>query len=93
MRTVCALMVMPRSRSRSMASSTWACISRGGQRTGEFEQAVGEGGLAVIDVRDDREVADVAWVHEKCGRPQSLHVNTRALPVGAWLWSGGTLPP
>ena len=28
MRTACALMVMPRSRSRSMASSTWACISR-----------------------------------------------------------------
>jgi membrane-bound lytic murein transglycosylase D len=28
MRTVWALMVMPRSRSRSMASSTWACISR-----------------------------------------------------------------
>src|SRR5437879_5784732 len=28
MRTACALMVIPRSRSRSMASSTWACISR-----------------------------------------------------------------
>src|SRR5437016_2925461 len=28
MRTEWALMVMPRSRSRSMASSTWACISR-----------------------------------------------------------------
>jgi hypothetical protein len=28
MRTAWALMVMPRSRSRSMESSTWACISR-----------------------------------------------------------------
>src|SRR5258708_17009902 len=26
--TLCALMVMPRSRSRSMVSRTWACISR-----------------------------------------------------------------
>ena len=28
----CALMVMPRSRSRSMESSTWACISRSDRR-------------------------------------------------------------
>ena len=28
MRTACALMVMPRSRSRSMSSRIWACISR-----------------------------------------------------------------
>ena len=34
-----------------------------GERAGELEQAVGEGGLAVVDVRDDREVADVFGVH------------------------------
>ena len=45
MRTVWALMVMPRSRSRSMASSTWACISRAVRRAGELQQAVGERGL------------------------------------------------
>ena len=35
-----------------------------GERAGEFEQAVREGGFAVIDVRDDREVADEFGVHE-----------------------------
>jgi hypothetical protein len=34
-----------------------------GQRAGEFQQSVGERGLAVVNVRDDREVADVAWIH------------------------------
>ena len=34
-----------------------------GQASGELEEAVGEGGFAVVDVRDDREVADVAGVH------------------------------
>ena len=34
-----------------------------GQRSGEFQQAVGERGFAVIDVGDDREVADVGCVH------------------------------
>jgi hypothetical protein len=41
-----------------------------GQRPGEFEEAVGEGGLAVVDVRDDREVADVTWIHFVAGWPQ-----------------------
>ena len=40
------------------------------QRTGELEEPVGEGGLAVVDVRDDREVADVTWIHFVAGRPQ-----------------------
>ena len=38
-----------------------------GERAGELEQAVGERGFAVIDVRDDREIADVFGVHEKAG--------------------------
>ena len=29
----------------------------------EFQQAVGQRGLAVVDVRDDREIADVLGVH------------------------------
>ena len=30
-----------------------------------FQQAVGQGGLAVIDMRDDREISNKAWVHVK----------------------------
>ena len=35
-----------------------------GQRSGELQQAVGERGFAMVDVRDDREVADVLGIHE-----------------------------
>jgi methenyltetrahydromethanopterin cyclohydrolase len=42
----------------------------GGQRAGQLEEPVGEGGLAVVDMRDDREVADVTWIHFVAGRPQ-----------------------
>ena len=34
-----------------------------GEGSGEFEQAVGERGFAVVDVRDDREIADESCVH------------------------------
>ena len=34
-----------------------------GKRARQFEHAVGEGGLAVVDVRDDAEVADEGGVH------------------------------
>ena len=54
---------MPRSRSRSMLSSTCADISRSSQRAGDLEKTVGQRRLAVIDVGDDREVTDVALVH------------------------------
>ena len=33
------------------------------ERAGELEQAIGQGGLAVVDVRDDAEVADELRVH------------------------------
>jgi len=36
-----------------------------GEGAGELEEAVRERGFAVIDVRDDREVADVFVVHRK----------------------------
>ena len=35
-----------------------------GQRTGQLQQAVRERGLAVVDVRDDGEIADVFAIHE-----------------------------
>ena len=53
-------MVMPRSRSRSMVSSTCSIISRCDSAPVYFEQAVGQRRFAVIDVRDDREIADEA---------------------------------
>ena len=42
-----------------MSSSTCAFICCGSQRVRDLEQAVGERALAVVDVRDDAEVADV----------------------------------
>ena len=65
-RTACALMVMPRSRSRSMLSRTCSSISRAWQRAGQLEQTVGQRRLAVVDVGDDGEVADEALVHVAC---------------------------
>jgi len=35
----------------------------GGERAGQLEEAVGERGFAMIDVRDDGEVTDVGGVH------------------------------
>ena len=34
-----------------------------GERAGKFEQAIGKGRLAVVDVRDDAEVADETGIH------------------------------
>ena len=34
-----------------------------GERSGELQQAVGERGFAVVNVRDDREIADEGGVH------------------------------
>ena len=56
----------------------------GGERAGELEQAVGEGGLAVVDVRDDREVADVAWVHGALREPQSSILTSQRQGAGKW---------
>ena len=57
--TLWALMVMPRSRSRSMESSTWASISRSDEATAQLYQAIGQGRLAVVDMGDDGKVPDV----------------------------------
>ena len=55
-RTARALIVMPFSRSRSIESRTWLVICRRLDGVGHLQQPVGERGLPVIDVRDDREV-------------------------------------
>ena len=34
------------------------------ERAGEFEKAVGKRGFAVVDVRDDAKISDVAGVHQ-----------------------------
>ena len=34
-----------------------------GERSGQLQQAVGQRGFAVVDVRDDREIADEGGVH------------------------------
>ena len=37
------------------------------ERTGQLEQAIGQSGLAMIDMGDDGEVADVGCVHRSEG--------------------------
>ena len=41
-----------------------------GQRSGQLQQAVGQRGFAMVDVRDDREVADVLGIHGEGGQPR-----------------------
>ena len=53
-----ALIVMPRARSSAMSSSNCSFISRLADRAGEFQQPIGQRALAVVDVGDDREIAD-----------------------------------
>ena len=38
-----------------------------GQRAGQLQQAVGQRGFAVVDMRDDREIADVLGIHDESG--------------------------
>ena len=57
-----------------------------GERAGEFQQSVGERGLAVIDVRDDREVADVIRIHAGC-RTASIFdaITVQRSASGPWI--------
>jgi hypothetical protein len=50
-------MVMPRSRSMSIESSTCSFISRSVSRR-DLDQPVGQRRLAVVDMGDDGEIAD-----------------------------------
>ena len=38
-----------------------------GERTGQLEQAIGQRGLAVVNVRNDGEVSDVLGIHGSVG--------------------------
>ena len=51
------------------------------ERAGKLEQAVGQRGLAVVDVRDNAKVAYEAWVH--CLRRALRRVRTRCLERAA----------
>src|ERR1700746_2755824 len=88
-RTACALIVIPRSRSGSIESSRarafevhrveqlLAHLARG-HRVRDLENPVGKRRLAVVDVRDDREVADAALVHglgPSAQQVEDLHAN------------------
>ena len=55
-------MVMPRSRSRSMSSSICSRKSRLVDGAGLDQELIGQGALAVVDVGDDGEIADVLAV-------------------------------
>jgi hypothetical protein len=46
-----------------------------GERAGEFQQAVGQRGFAVVNVRNDAEIADVLGIHVslcECAAPASV---------------------
>ena len=48
-----------------------------GERAGEFQQAVGQRGFAVVDVRDDAEITDVLGIHIspcECAAPRRCTV-------------------
>ena len=49
------------------------------QRAGDLEKAIGQRRLAVVDVRDDREIADVGWVH-------GLEVNEPLIIAARTVW-------
>ena len=56
-------MVMPRSRSRSIESRTCSIISRCESAPVYSSKAIGKRGFSVVDVRDDREIANEAGIH------------------------------
>ena len=59
----------------------------GGERPGEFEQAVGQRGLAVVNMRDDRKIAEERCVHrmrERCG----LILYSNRQMASGWSFSG-----
>ena len=59
---------MPRSFSSSMSSSICSCISRERHGAAGLQDAVGQRRLPVVDVGDDREVADEAWISHAANR-------------------------
>ena len=49
------------------------------KRAGELEEAIRQGRLAMVDVRDDREIADVALIHRGVGTDE-LYLPSVELP-------------
>src|SRR5271168_4684325 len=49
-----------------------------GERAGELEQPVGQGGFSVVDVRDDAEIPDVLGIHGFLCGTRSGESNTRS---------------
>ena len=71
----CVLIVIPRSRSSSIASRCCSCKSRS-ETTPVRAEAVGKCRLAVVDVRDDAEVADMGlrgWHGSEASQPRLWH--------------------
>src|SRR5205807_1012733 len=62
-----------------------------GDGMGQLQDAVGKRRLAVVDVSDDREVADVALVHNEISRA-GRGVSTIATPRARELPANGTKP-
>jgi hypothetical protein len=54
-----------------------------GQRAGQLKQPVGERGLAMIDVRDDREIPNVLGIHKKKTKRASIQRALSMLPPRA----------
>ncbi len=77
MRTAVALIVMPRSRSRSIWSSTCSRHLARRDGAGDLKQPVGERALPMVDMGDDAEVADAGLVHaERYGSRRGLEARS-----------------
>ena len=50
------------------------------ERAGDFEESIGEGGLAVVDVRNDREIPDEFAIHVVGDWPE-FQLSHRARPT------------
>ena len=55
------------------------------ERPGVFQEAVGQRGLAVVDVRDDREVPDVLLV-QRLGSGRRRKAGPSLCQTGRWEW-------
>ena len=71
-RTAWALIVIPRSRSSSIESRSCSRITLAHGFAVQLEDAIGERRLAVVDVRDDHEVANAVLLHRSLARRRAL---------------------
>ena len=78
---VCALIVMPRSRSMSIESSTCASISRSLKPPQRWIRRSASVDLAVVDVGNDREIADVVHALRDASSVSLDREDTTAQPL------------